>query len=164
MELYLIRHGPALPAGEGGLPDAERPLSEDGRLKVRKAARGLREQVGAVDKIYYSPLLRAVQTAEIIAEELGCAEALEETKLALPGGKPKALLNFIGLFSSLDRVMIVGHEPNISLTAAYLLGAEKAVIEFKKGAVCRIDLGEERAFGAGRLVWHLTPRILRKLA
>ena len=163
MEIYFVRHGIAVPSSDE-YPDADRPLTEEGKVKVRKAAKGLRLFADRFDRIYHSPLLRAVQTAELIAEESDCAETLEETKLALPAAKPKALLNFIGLFPSLNRIMIVGHEPNISITASYLLGTEKPVIEFKKGAICRIDIGQEQAFGLGQLIWHLTPKMLRKLA
>jgi len=164
MEIYFVRHGPAVQLSEEECPDADRPLSDEGKIKVRKAAKGLRNFADRFDKIYHSPLLRAVQTAEIMAEELECTEMTEETKLALPGAKPKALLNFIGLFPSLNRLMIVGHEPSLSIMASYLLGSERSVVEFKKGAICRIDAGPEQAFGSGRLIWHLTPKMLRKLA
>jgi len=163
MEIYFVRHAPAVQLSEEGCSDADRPLSDEGRLKIRKAAKGLRNFADRFDKIYHSPLLRAVQTAEIMAEELDC-ETVEETKLALPGAKPKALMSFIGLFASLKRIMIVGHEPSLSIMASYLLGAEKPVIEFKKGAVCRIDVGPEQVFGSGQLIWHLAPKMLRKLA
>jgi len=164
MEIYFVRHAPAVQLSEEEGSDADRPLSDEGKLKIRKAAKGLRKFVDRFDKIYHSPLLRALQTAEIMAEELDCAETIEETKLALPGAKPKALMNFIGLFPSFNKIMIVGHEPSISIMASYLLGTEKSVIEFKKGAVCRIDVGPEQAFGSGQLIWHLTPKMLRKLA
>jgi phosphohistidine phosphatase len=62
-----------------------------------------------------------------------------------------------------ERIAIVGHEPNIGELAARLIGA-RAPLEFKKGAICRIDFEVFPPKGVGSLRWFLPPRLLRKLA
>ena len=60
------------------------------------------------------------------------------------------------------RVALVGHEPDLGELAAHLIGAGRA-LAFKKGGVCRIDVGSLSARRAGTLVWFVPPGLLRQL-
>jgi phosphohistidine phosphatase SixA len=60
------------------------------------------------------------------------------------------------------RIALVGHEPNIGELGARLIGARTA-IEFKKGAICRIDFDVLPPKGTGQLLWFVTPRMLREI-
>src|SRR5215470_13454393 len=71
IQLYLMRHGIAADLGEGGvIKDADRPLTMEGRAKMKQAATGLRELELKFNLVLTSPLLRARQTAEAVAEVL----------------------------------------------------------------------------------------------
>src|SRR5579863_4308853 len=94
--LYLCRHAIAADA-TGELPDAQRPLTPEGMRKFRKGARGLVAFVGAkaIGHILTSPLLRARQTAEILAEVLTehhRAAAVAATEALGPEGRIEALV------------------------------------------------------------------------
>lgn len=146
MKLYLLRHGIAEDAAPGQR-DADRALTEDGIRKMRKAARGMRAVIPRLDRVLTSPLKRALQTAGIVAEAFSLEpEPCEDLAL---GGDPGAALQ--GLAGA---VLLVGHEPGLSVLA----GGGPGRIEFRKGALARIDLPP------GRLVWLMTNRQLRDLA
>ena len=60
------------------------------------------------------------------------------------------------------RIALVGHEPNIGELAARLTGA-RTPLEFKKGAICRIDFEVFPPKGTGHLRWFVPPRMLREI-
>ena len=148
MKLYLLRHGIAEDA-RPGQDDADRPLTSEGIRRMEKAAHGMLVVVPGLDRILTSPLKRARQTAEIVAAAFGMeAEACPDLSL---DGDPRSALKGLDRASS---VLLVGHEPGLSVLAAGGPGR----IEFRKGALARIDLPP------GRLVWLMTNRQLRSLA
>src|SRR5689334_10005172 len=86
MEIYLLRHAVAAPRDARKYPrDAVRPLTEDGRQKMRKAARGMRSLGLKFDRILTSPLTRAKQTARIVAREMKPAPSPAIYRLLAPG-------------------------------------------------------------------------------
>ena len=82
-----------------------------------------------------------------------------------PGGDPEALITFLAKRSNRRRVLVVGHEPDLGELAARLIGAGRnANMPFKKGGCCLITFSVFPPKAPGRLVWWLTPRVMRKLA
>lgn len=162
MEIIFLRHAPA---GERedwartGRPDAERPLTADGRKRAREAAKGLARLVGTADLVATSPWPRARETAEIAAKALGAP--LAETNFLLPHRSPASLA---GWLSGLDgeRVVLVGHEPHLSKVISWLLaGASRPLVALKKAQAVLLETPKAAA-GAAVLVWSVPPRVLRR--
>ncbi len=165
-ELYIMRHGIAVERGSAGFSDdAKRPLTPEGKKKMREIAAGLVRAGFDVDWVVTSPLIRAAETAEIVADELGPGVAKDYCEALRPGGSPEALITFLAKHPSRKRVLVVGHEPDLSQLAARLMGAGRhANLAFKKGGGCLITFIEFPPKSPGQLVWWLTPRLMRKLA
>jgi phosphohistidine phosphatase len=161
-ELYLIRHGIAEERGEKWPDDAKRPLSADGMSKMEKTARGLARLDIEFDVILTSPLIRTRQTADIVAAELSPHPAIVNTDALAPGGDFAAVMTALEKQSRRTRIALVGHEPAIGELAARLIGSRHP-IEFKKGAICRIDVDEIPPNGPGDLRWFAPPRLLRAI-
>jgi len=161
-ELYLIRHAIAEERGDAWPDDAKRPLTEQGMSRMRKSVRGLARLGVAMDVILTSPLVRARQTAEIVAAGLEPRPAILTIDSLTPAGTFAALAADLEKHTRKTRLALVGHEPNIGEIAARLLGTRHP-IEFKKGAVCRIDVDELPPHGPGDLRWFLPPRALRSV-
>jgi len=167
LELYLVRHAVAALRGPDYPDDGERPLTPEGVERWRRAAAGLREIGMAVDVIVTSPLVRAQETAEILAATLKPKPRLTVAEALAPGRKPAEALALIAKYAAAprgaSRLALVGHEPDLGELAARLLGA-RGTIEFKKGAVCRLDVDRAMPAGPAVLRWFLPPRVLRGLA
>lgn len=159
-----MRHGIAvMRTGVGGVDDARRELTADGKARMKEIARGLRAAGFVPDWIITSPLVRAVQTAEIVAKAVGAGTPDACDGLAL-GGSFEVLLSFLAKHPERKKVLAVGHEPGISETAARIIGAARhAGLAFKKGGCCLIAFDQFPPKPPGRLTWWLTPRILRGL-
>jgi phosphohistidine phosphatase len=164
-ELYVMRHGLAVTRGSVRFSDdAQRPLVPEGKEKMREIAGGLKRMGFEVDWIVTSPLVRAVETGGIIAESLASSVPVDVCDAMRPGGSPEALLAFLAKRPNCRRVLVVGHEPDLSELAARLIGAGgHANLAFKKGGCCMISFDEFPPKSPGQLVWWLTPRLLRKL-
>lgn len=165
MDLYLMRHGIAV---QGNTPevssDRERPLTPKGAKRMRKAAEGLRNLKLTFDRILTSPLLRAQQTAQVVAEVLDIENRVEQVPELAPEGSVQNLLSSLAAYKEKKRILLVGHEPLLGETVAFLLSKGKAAeVRFKKGGLCCMevdDLPPRKAI----LHWMLTPRQLRLLA
>ena len=161
-ELYLVRHGLAEERGDAWPDDTKRPLTADGMSRMRKAARGLARLGIGLDVVLTSPLVRARQTAEILAGALEPRPSLVTIDSLAPEGVYTTLLADLEKHARKTRIALVGHEPNIGELAARLIGSRHA-IEFKKGAVCRIDLETLPPSGPGDLRWLMTAKMLREI-
>lgn len=159
-ELYIIRHGPAEERGDSWPDDAKRPLSESGGRRTRRAARGLRLLGVTIDVVLTSPLVRARQTAEIVASVFDERPPVVVIDSMAPGGAIPAILGDLEKQTRRARIALVGHEPGIGELAARLLGSPNP-LEFKKAAVCRIDVNRLPPSGPGALRWFVTARMLR---
>lgn len=166
MLLLVVRHAIAEDPAEYALhhrDDAGRPLTPEGRKKMKRAARGLRTLVPALDQLATSPFTRAQQTAEILAAAYDGIEP--ETVAALAPGQPiSALAAWLGRQLHHEVVAIVGHEPGLSRTVSWFLaGGERAFIELKKGAACLLECPETVGAGSATLQWSMTSSQLRDL-
>ena len=160
--LYLVRHGIAEPRGERWPDDDLRPLSPEGTTRMKRAARGLAALEEPVGVVLTSPLVRAVQTAEIVRKALGLGAPLVHCQALAPGGSPRDVAAGVQELGLSGAFVLVGHEPDLGALAGWLLGT-RAPLAFKKGAVGRIDVAARPTAGSGRLVWFLPPRVLRGL-
>src|SRR4051794_22789103 len=138
-ELYLVRHGLAEDRGAKWPDDAKRPLSDDGISRMKKSARGLDRVDVKFDIILTSPLVRARQTADILSVEMDGHPPVVTIESLAPGGAFAALTADLEKHARKSRIALVGHEPAIGELAARLVGSRHP-IEFKKGAVARIDI------------------------
>jgi len=158
MEIYVFRHGIAEDAPPGG-SDAQRALTDEGREKLRRVLRRAKAAGVAPSLILSSPLVRAVQTAEIAAEFLSYEGELVLTKALVPEGNPRGVWEEIRARRGQPSVLVAGHEPLLSQVVAYLLGSPSVQVEMKKGALVRIDIEGFRPDPRGVLMWMLTPKL-----
>jgi len=166
MNLYLMRHGIAAAAERSGIgSDDERPLTPKGVKRLRRAAEGLRRLKVPVDTIVTSPLLRARQTAEIVAPALGLDGHIEEMPELAPQHSVDRLISAVTHFSDREHLLLVGHNPLLSRTFSFLItGNEMTLaIELKKGGLCRIETDGLPPATQATLHWFLTPKQLRLL-
>lgn len=158
MQLYLLRHGIAEVA-KPGQSDSTRALVPEGRRKLREVLKVAKAADVKPTRIITSPYRRAVETAEIAASVLGYKRDLLRTKALVPGGDPAGVWNEIRIQEDEAEVMLVGHEPLFSQLTAYLLGSPALVIDFKKGALARVDVDQFGPHPHGVLRWLLPPKV-----
>jgi len=161
--LYLIRHAIAAERGEEWPNDDKRPLTERGMSRFKEEVEGLKELDVEIDEIFSSPLVRAKQTAQILAAGMKGKPTLKTLDQLAPGHTPAAVMTQLAKVAKRRRIALVGHEPDLGELAAHLIGAGRA-LPFKKGGVCRIDVESLVSRRAAALIWFVTPRVLRKLA
>ena len=144
MNLILIRHATAdlhgLPGG-----DFVRSLIPKGHEQARRVGRFLKANDLIPDLVLASPVLRAKETAEILAEE-GCPAPLIESWLAC-GMRPETALAELAAYREIESVAIVGHEPDFSGLVEHLLGARACSILVKKTSVISLTIDPPRARG-----------------
>lgn len=162
MNLYLIRHAIAEPLiGSARTKDGSRALTKKGLEKLKVSARGLARLMPRPDLIVSSPLIRALDTANVIGEALGYRSTPKISKLLLPNGSAERLKSFILDRKGLSHVVLVGHEPCLTKLASTLLGTPDSAIKLKKCGACMIELGVTDHSAALR--WLLTPKASRLL-
>jgi phosphohistidine phosphatase len=161
-ELYFIRHAIAEERGDKWPDDGLRPLSAEGASLMRKAAKGLVRLGVKFDVVLSSPLVRARQTAEIVAEAFDSKPPIVTADALGTEGTYANLLSELQKHSRRRSIALVGHEPNIGELAARLAGCRRP-LEFKKGAVCRIGIASIPPAGPGVLRWFITPAVLRAI-
>ncbi len=153
MKLYFLRHGIAdWPDWQEA--DDKRPLTADGIARMRAEAKALKKLGLELDVILSSPLPRAKQTAELVADKLGYE--VKVSKALAPGFDISKLAALLKENAKAESVMIVGHEPDFSTAVAALTGGK---VVLKKGGLVRVDLASPETL-EGQLVWLLAPKIL----
>jgi phosphohistidine phosphatase len=166
MKLVLVRHAIAEDReafAATGAADEARPLTKKGRKRMRRAARGLREIVDDVDMIATSPLVRAAQTAEIIAAEYDAVQLVTCPFLA-PDAAPQSFVEWLKRLEDVPTVVAVGHEPHIGILAAFLVtGNEQALCGMKKGSAALVEFDDEVKSGGASIRWFATPAQLRTM-
>ena len=162
MRLFLVRHGTA--EEKLGRADAERALTEAGRVEVAEVCAAIAAGLEGPARLLSSPYLRAEQTAEILREHLRMDAKIEPSEALLPEAEWPALRDALEALAAKGArtVVAVGHNPSISLMAARICaGDEEARISFSKGAVACIEIDELHGRPAGELKWLVTPKALR---
>jgi phosphohistidine phosphatase len=108
------------------------------------------------DVILTSPLLRAKQTAEIVAERLRCSSPSEDPRLG-PDFDRARLSRILEERAGAAAILLVGHEPNFSETIGQLIGGAR--LDLKKGGLAYVELSSPNSTD-GELVWLLSPKVL----
>lgn len=167
MNIFILRHGIAAERGTPGFDnDADRPLLPKGGRRLRAAAAAMEKMELSFDLILSSPFVRARQTAEIIAKELKLKKRLQFTDALAPDGSFKNLVRQLNeLRPAPENVLLVGHEPYLSRLISLLIsGDEHAVVEMKKGGLCKLEASSLRAGRCAKLAWLLTPAQVELMA
>ena len=165
-QIIIIRHAIAADPADpqhAGMSDADRPLTEKGLSRMTRAVRGLVRAVPELALVASSPLLRAVQTAEIVATTFDDCPLII-TEALTPGAEPDELLDFLAAQSGDAPIACVGHEPDLSRWVAWAMcGRRQSALRLKKGAACCLNMAKPLTAGQGELQWLLQPRQLRGL-
>lgn len=158
MQIYLLRHAIA-EEPKSGVPDADRALTGEGMRKLRDILK--RAKGAGLDPsiILSSPFRRAVQTAELAAKAVGYSQPLMTTQTLVPSSAAQETWDEIRLYKGEPSLLLVGHEPAMGQLAAYLLGTPELRIDFKKGAMVRIDVPSLGPRPRGVLKWMLAPKL-----
>lgn len=156
MRLYFLRHGIAEDREKWQGDDTNRPLTEKGRKRLERTAKNIAPLDLELNHIITSPLVRARQTAEIMAKTLKLKDALlEDTRLA-PGFNLDTLKLLLAEHSQCKAILLVGHEPDFSQTINALT---HGIVVMKKGALARVDLIDLTTL-EGQLAWLIPPKVL----
>ena len=138
MRVYFLRHGIAADREEWQGSDEERPLTKEGRKCMKREAKGIEKLDLRIDALITSPLTRAKETAEYIADHLDL-KMIEDARLR-PGFDANALTQVLGDHTEAKAVMLVGHEPDFSATISQLIGGGR--IDLKKGGLACVEDGQ----------------------
>jgi phosphohistidine phosphatase len=156
MRCYFLRHGIAVDPESYGGSDFERPLTRQGRERMECEAKAIEDLRLDLDCIVTSPLLRAHQTAAIVAERLNMKDRLLQDPRLGPGFDLDHFREIVGDHAGAAAIMLVGHEPSMSATVGRAIG--NASIELKKAALAGVELGDEAS--TGTLVCLIPPKLL----
>ena len=160
LRLYLLRHAIAEKRDTEKYPDDDRPLTSEGVKKMKKVAKGITRLGDDFKLIITSPMKRASQTAEILNKVLKENIEMIVSRQLLPGADPQKITRLITKYKELDSLVLVGHEPDFSRFASFLLGLNESAMMLKKAGLCRIDIPFGKTRGKGTLIWLLSPAIL----
>ncbi len=157
MKCYFLRHGIAVDPEAWSGDDFDRPLTHEGRERMEREAKAIEDLSLDLDCIVTSPLLRAKQTAQIVAERLELTGKLvEDTRLG-DGFNVERFAAIVRERATAKAIMLVGHEPSMSLTIGRAVG--NASIELKKAALAGIEIGDP-ASPNGTLFCLIPPKVL----
>ncbi len=142
--------------GSDLLQDEWRYLTEKGRSDAEKTCSAI-AKIGPKPRLTVtSPLTRAVQTAEIAAKMACRKNVVVASRLLLPGADIDELIEYIKGCGDAERVMLVGHEPQLGLLVAALLGRGDVAVSLKKGSCVTLELHPDTDKPAAFL-WYLAP-------
>ena len=156
--IYFVRHGKAEDFGPSGA-DEDRRLTPEGKREVAAVAKHLRRLDEKIGAVLSSPLKRAVETAELLAKELGVkTHVVPELDPPISAQK---VLSFVKKHEE-HRIVLVGHEPGFGQTIARWLETHVHAVPMKKAAIARLDVPEEGEGGTIELAWMAPPDLFLK--
>ena len=160
MKIYILRHGEAAEHGDPRFKENERPLTPKGLQRTKQLAHALREMEISFGAILSSPLLRAKQTAEIVAR--GLDKKTELTDALTPSGSMEKLVGQINMIRPVpESVLLVGHEPYLSgFTSLLCVGGPDLPLKLKKGALVRLEVENLMCGKCAILEWVVQPRLI----
>lgn len=155
MQLYFLRHSDPFPKGPKYREDHLRPLTSEGKKQAKLIAKFL--QGIQFDVILSSPYVRAEQTAQVLADRLGAKIKIAEE--LSPGFNLSKLPGLIASYKKSERVILVGHEPDLSDTVKKMVGG-KAELEIRKGGLAVVEVEVEKSLSFGKLILLVQPEFL----
>jgi phosphohistidine phosphatase len=161
MILYHLRHGEAVPPN-GTITDAARTLSDRGRADIERAGGLLSRLTPPVTRILTSPLVRAVQSAEILSRTIPSHPAVAQSENLIPGFRVNSLLEELARLGE-ENLVAVGHQPDLTGLISHLLSGSRLNLEMQPGSLASLEVGPMRGELAGHLRWLLTPALIRSL-
>ena len=161
MDIYFLRHASAGQHSLGG-NDEKRPIDKTGERQSHDVGRVLAALDPKLDVIISSPLTRGLQTAAIVAAELGHRDKIVTDDALRPEASYEQLENLLARYGKLTAILLVGHNPSMTeFLIRMLAGSDSAeFIDFKKGAVAKIEKADRQA---AVLKWCLTPKLVRAI-
>lgn len=163
MILYLIRHGEALPVGGHITRDADRPLSERGKMDAATLGKVLARIDPGITTMLCSPLTRAVQTGELCAAAFAPPVPVKPTDALLPGIRFDSLLQELAIAGREGRIAVIGHQPDLSNFMSYLVADAATEIAMPPGAIARLTVHPTSTHPEAVLNWLLTPELVQIL-
>ncbi len=166
MNLYIVRHAIAVPRGTPGYDnDGQRPLTEDGRKKMKKIVAGIHQLDLELDVIVSSPYVRARDTAKILAKEFDRKDKIAFSDNLIPPGNFENLIREIHEKYDVTNLALVGHEPMLSSLISWLAtGNTDMRVTLKKGGVAYLSADNLYQDGHATLEWLLTPVLMMELS
>ena len=139
------------------MPTARSPIA--GKHKLEKVLKRAHRAGVAPTLIISSPYTRAMETAEIAARELAYHSEIVRSDRLLPNSSPPDLWSEIRAHRDEPSILLAGHEPLFSATLAWMIGSTRAMVDFRKGGLARIDFSTIGADPRGVLQWMLTSKV-----
>jgi phosphohistidine phosphatase len=158
MRIYLLRHGDAEDQAASGR-DFDRRLTPEGIERMRAEAKGMQALDLTFEAIFTSPLLRAKETAEIVAETLKLDAPILDERIG-GGFRLSVVQAILAKQGRGEKFLFAGHQPDMSLTIQQLCGGQA---EMKRGSLACLECARPEP-GQGVLLWLLTPRQLITLS
>lgn len=161
MDIYFLRHASAGDSTLNPTRDDVRPLDKLGIEQSHNVGLALAAMRIGFDAILCSPLLRAQQTAKIVAEEIGHKQKMVTEPALEPGGSFEQFLDILDRHAGRHSILVVGHNPSMTEFLNKLLMGENALdaIEVKKASLAKV----EKDGNGAMLKWCLPPKVLRAL-
>jgi phosphohistidine phosphatase len=162
MDLFIMRHGIA---EDRAATDAARNLTPEGRDETTQAGKALRKLKIQFSAVYSSPYNRTMQTAQLLLEGLQQEIKITPCDPLASGNDSNGLLQVISANSTIARVLLVGHDPDLTrLISTLLSGQPNTAVRMKKGCICKLSFLTKPAPAQAALEWLLTPKQLRFIA
>ena len=139
-------------------PDSERVLTEEGKKNIHLIGKKFRSIGMKPSIVISSPYARAVQTADIMVEELGFTGDRHQDNRITPSGRYESFAAMFQEFKSFREILVVSHDPCVSFLTANLCGAGTMNIDFKTGAIACIGIGRQSP-PVGSLLWYAPPTL-----
>jgi phosphohistidine phosphatase len=157
MQIWLVRHALAAERDEFSGPDTERPLTARGRKQFRGFARWLATEAAGPNVVVTSPLVRAIETAEILRKAFGLRKKdLVPSDALRPGAETKQLID-LAAHAAAGGIALVGHEPDFSRALSDFVGGGS--FAFGKGYAAAVEFVDPPTAGHGTLCWFVGPRL-----
>lgn len=156
MNLYLIRHS----VPEKLYPpkrDFDRELTSIGIELITKASEGWKKIIPRFDLILHSPLLRAEQTANIIAEHYNIKDKLLKENNIAPGCTTGTLIDILRVYEESENIALVGHQPDLSNHISNLCGSNNFTVSFTPAMIAKVYFDGMVKYGNGRLEFLIPP-------
>lgn len=159
MNLYLIRHSEAERVSTQK-KDFDRELTNEGIELLKSAVNYWRRIIHGLDIIVTSPLVRAVQTSEIIADKFNyIKEVIKDNNLGT-GANTGDLIELINTISA-ENIACIGHQPDLSNHVSNLISNKGCTLHFPPAAICKIRFSGQVKFSRGELIYLIPPEIFK---